>query len=69
MFQMRGALCFVVAVISLLLFDHDEMLDHMTHNGDHEDILFSNEPPRGKTNNVVSKQVQHNPTCTSTEKS
>ena len=40
-FQMRGALCFVVAVISLLLFDHDEMLDHMGHAGDHEDILFT----------------------------
>ena len=26
-----------------------------------------NEPPRGKTNNVVSKQVRHKPTCTSTE--
>ena len=27
------------------------------------------EPPRGKTNNVVSKQVRHKPACTSTEKS
>ena len=27
------------------------------------------EPPRGKTNNVVSKQVRHKPICTSTEKS
>ena len=27
------------------------------------------EPPHGKTNNVVSEQVRHNPTCTSTEKS
>ena len=26
------------------------------------------EPPRGKTNNVVSEQVRHKPTCTSTEK-
>ena len=25
------------------------------------------EPPRGKTNNVVSKQVRHKPACTSTE--
>ena len=25
------------------------------------------EPPRGKTNNVVSEQVRHKPTCTSTE--
>lgn len=31
--KMRGALCFIVAVISLLLFDHDEMLDHL---GDHD---------------------------------
>ena len=28
-----------------------------------------NEPSRGKTNNVVSGQVRHKPTCTSTEKS
>ena len=27
------------------------------------------EPPRGKTNNVVSEQVRHKATCTSTEKS
>ena len=27
------------------------------------------EPPRGKTNNVVSEQVGHKPTCTVTEKS
>ena len=27
------------------------------------------EPPRGKTNNVVSEQVRHKPTCTSTERS
>ena len=26
-----------------------------------------NEPPRGKTNNVVSEQVRHKPICTSTE--
>ena len=26
------------------------------------------EPPRGKTNNVVSEQLRHKPTCTSTEK-
>ena len=25
------------------------------------------EPPRGKSNNVVSEQVRHKPTCTSTE--
>ena len=29
----------------------------------------ANEPPRGKTNNVVSEQVRHKPACTSTEKS
>ena len=34
---------------------------------DDHDITF--EPPRGKTNNVVSEQVQHKPACTSTEKS
>ena len=35
-----------------------------------EDLsFFSIEPPRGKTNNVVSEQVRHKPACTSTEKS
>ena len=34
-----------------------------------EDESKSFEPPRGKTNNVVSEQVPHKPTCTSTEKS
>ena len=33
------------------------------------DVYSSSEPPRGKTNNVVSEQVRHKPTCTSTEKS
>ena len=31
--------------------------------------IFPFEPPRGKTNNVVSEQVRHKPTCTSTETS
>ena len=31
--------------------------------------LLTNEPPRGKTNNVVSELVRHKPACTSTEKS
>lgn len=34
--QTRGAIFFLVAVITLLLFDHDEKLDHL---GDHERIL------------------------------
>ena len=29
--------------------------------------LYINEPPRGKTNNVVSEQVRHKPACTATE--
>ena len=32
-------------------------------------VLLKYEPPRGKTNNVVSEQVRHRPGCTSTEKS
>ena len=32
-------------------------------------LFLPNEPPRGKTNNVVSEQVRHKPACTSTEKS
>ena len=31
--------------------------------------VYINEPPRGKTNNVVSEQVRQKPTCTVTEKS
>ena len=31
--------------------------------------IFIFEPPRGKTNNVVSEQVQHKLTCTVAEKS
>ena len=34
---------------------------------DSEDAIY--EPPRRKTNNVVSEKVRHKPTCTSTEKS
>ena len=34
-----------------------------------EDFKVRIEPPRGKTNNVVSEQVRHKPTCTVTEKS
>ena len=30
-------------------------------------IKIKNEPPRGKTNNVVFEQVRHKPSCTSTE--
>ena len=34
-------------------------------SGDSEDPGYSDlfEPPRGKTNNVVSEQVRHEPTC------
>ena len=43
-------------------------------NSAHERALVfmhkvTNEPPRGKTNNVVSIQVRHKPACTVTEKS
>ena len=30
-------------------------------------VFTTNEPPRGKTNNVVSEQVRYKPGCTSTE--
>ena len=35
----------------------------------HSDSSATYEPPCGKTNNVVSVQVRHKPTCTVTEKS
>ena len=41
----------------------------MKHLGMELYKVYINEPPRGKTNNVVSKQVGHKPSCTSTEKS
>ena len=31
------------------------------------EILIKYEPPRGKTNNVVSKQAGYNPACTVTK--
>ena len=40
--------------------------DAIIINPEAENII---EPPRGKTKNVVSEQVRHKPTCTSTEKS
>ena len=40
-----------------------------TVNGVCSLLAQTNEPPRGKTNNVDSEQVRHKPTCTSTEKS
>ena len=30
-------------------------------------VMKTYEPPRRKTNNVVSEQVRHKPACTSTE--
>ena len=43
---------------------------HVTAIIEYEDGSKSKvrEPPRGKTNNVVSEQVRHEPACTSTEK-
>ena len=32
-------------------------------------LIETNEPPSGKTNNVVSEQVRHKPGCTITEDS
>ena len=39
------------------------------HAGMNITVMNIYEPPRGKTNNVVSEQVRHKPACTSTEKS
>ncbi|XP_022333860.2 proton-coupled zinc antiporter SLC30A5-like isoform X1 [Crassostrea virginica] len=44
----RGAIFFLVAVITLLLFDHDEKLDHL---GDHE--------PKGKHPSIFSHLFYH----------
>ena len=34
-----------------------------------QNLAIINEPSRGKTNNVVSEQVRHKPTCTVIEES
>ena len=47
-----------------LLEIHTEMTIYIIIQGFSE---YINEPPRGKTNNVVSDQVQHKPACTVTE--
>ena len=48
--------------------DHGDVRDKI----DHGDVKVNNariiiEPPREKTNNVVSEQVRHKPGCTSTD--
>ena len=55
---------------------HFKVMNINTHTGGNctSDLMLNvsvntYEPPRGKTNNVVSEQVRHKPTCTSTEKS
>ena len=48
---------FVTLIHGKLLLDRSSQL-----------ISSAFEPPRGKTNNVVSEQVRHKPGCTSTEK-
>ena len=47
----------------LCVFDHMHNMDSLAA------IRVVFEPPRGKTNNVVSEQVRHKPTCTVPEKS
>ena len=42
---------------------------HGPNDNPGKNFKLSYEPPRGKTNNVVSEQVQHKLACTSTEKS
>ena len=61
--------------------DAGEVCDDQSDISDFEDTFIKKkkkkvcgscityEPPRGKTNNVVSKQVRHKPACTSTKKS
>ena len=58
-------------------------VNELSNDGEQKAILFCglmslsttfqyddvNEPPHGKTNNVVSEQVRHKSTCTVTEKS
>ena len=40
---------------------------YLLHLKSLEHVDQINEPPRGKTNNVVSEQARHKPTCTVTE--
>ena len=65
---MRYIVCFMVLCPSQQLFSHVKMEPLFSwYQSVHWRVLF--ELPRGKTNNVVSEQVRHKPTCTSTEKS
>ena len=43
--------------------------DKEKHHGQYWNEVSRFEPPRGKTNNVVSEQVRHKPACTATEDS
>ena len=46
------------------------VMEHMGDPGKWFSFLFfTYEPPRGKTNNVVSEQVRHKPGCRSTKDS
>ena len=60
----------VVRFLLLLHYDTEKQNQEREFPMKHKNsaaLLF--EPPRGKTNNVVSEQVQRKPGCTSTEKS
>ena len=51
-----------------LAFPKRKSIEELIRN--HNMVRFSQfEPPRGKTNNVVSEQVRHKLACTATEKS
>ena len=56
-----------------IIFSHQSVLSRNSSKmlclDDFVNRTSLNEPPRGKTSNVVSGQVRHKPTCTSTEKS
>ena len=56
----------MVQIDQIIKFDKLVLNDGNGYNNNTGKI---NEPPRGKTNNVVSEQARHKPTCTSTEKS
>ena len=56
-------------VVPPLFTDWDDMNTVHLKYWNSYDFLISFEPPRGKTNNVVSEQVRHKSGCTVTEKS
>ena len=73
----QAGLCRTCSETTLLVFPRDGsnirdsksffLKDEAGHKNEFPTTQRTSEPPRGKTNNVVSEQVRHKPACTVTE--